>query len=414
MLDAAEKFKYLMDVIEYWTDDDPKDRHAGPFRHLSRELWIRKICVTPGCSVSVAQIKTFFAAAVLEIYPWDNRSKVSYRDIQRYLSGEGTVKKYSFFLGELEKCFSKKENEKAAKKTVLCQNICPLIEKQEETEMVFLYLLEKLQAMARIKIGEYWHMCALDSEASGGGAGGRIKWKQKSVQGQDQDEDAALIQRQNKYMEYLMTVALHEIFVRECERQVLVLEETLSSKQDVLKDVKEKIRILAGESDMAQESFGTWAKDIEGSVQEVVEYTKQMSRYVVLFSEYAEYVAGVEAEILLVMVLETKNLNAIKRGVILEQKMTQSLKFMEDRSTESFLRYNKNRGKYYRELEKEIQEIIVRYMERYGHTAEQSFSEAISVYLKTVENARPNTETRGLLWETQCALIMPMWHANDP
>ncbi len=412
---TAEKFKYLIDVIEYWTDDDPKaDRHAGPFRHLRKELWVRKICVTPGCSISVAQIKTFFASAVLKIYPWDNNSKVSYRDIQRFLSGEDTAKRYAFYWGELDKCFSKEENEKAARKTVLCQNIGPLIETLEETEMVFLYLLEKLQEMARIKIGEYWRMCALDSEEPRAGTGGRVKWKQKSAQGQDKDEDEVLIQRQNKYMEYLITVALHEIFVRECERQVIALEEMLSSKQDVLKSVKEKIGILAGGYDMAQESFHTWMEDIEGSVQEVIEYTKQMSRYVVLFSEYAEHVAGVEAEILLVMLLEMKNLDAIKREAVLEQNMTQSIRDIKDRSTECFWRYNKNRGKYYKGLETEVQEIIARYMERYGHTAEQSFSEAISAYLKTVENGRTDAETKRVLWEAQCALIMPVWHANNP
>ena len=413
-MDAAERFGHLMKVIEYWTEDGSEtDRYAGPFRHLSRDLWIREICVTPGCSVSVAQLKTFFASAVLEIYPWNNKSKVSYRDIQKSLSGERAAKKYSFFFGELEKCFSVAENAEAAGKTWLCRGSLSLMGDMEGKEAIPLYLLEKLQAMARIKIGEYWRLCDPDSEQSGIRAGGMVKWKQKTVRKQDEDDDEVSVQKQNKYMECLMTVALHEIFVRECERQLRSLQEEIDAGRGCVGSVKEKVDTLADMLLRAdEESARVWEEDTKGSVQELMKYTKRVSQGILLLSEYMEHVIGVETELLLIMILETNNLEIMKRDVGLGRQMAKYLECIRDRSTESFLRYNKNRGKYYRQLEAEIQKIVFRYMEHIGEAAKQSFSEAMHTYLTIAEDGRFDEEKRRKLWAAQCVLVMPLWHAG--
>lgn len=58
----------------------------------------------------------------------------------------------------------------------------------EEGEMVSLNLLERLQTMVWMKIGEYWWMYAPDAELSREKAGERIKWKQKPRQKLDNEK----------------------------------------------------------------------------------------------------------------------------------------------------------------------------------------------------------------------------------
>lgn len=411
---AAEKFERLMDVIQYWTEDSPgADRYIGPFRHLSRDLWIREICVTPGCGVSVALLKTFLASVVLEIYPWNNRSKISYRDIQSFLAGENDCKKYSFFFGELEKCFSAEVNADALGRSQLCRNSRPLMENMEEEGTVPLYLLEKLQTMAQIKLGEYWHMCNPDLEQAKLKKNEQIKWKQRSGEKQDDEEDdESSAPKQNKYMECLMTVALHEIFVRECERQLIALQDEISKRQNCVGSAKEKIDVLAKLLlNAEEESARAWLEDTEGIVGELKEYTSWVSKRILLMGEYMEHVIGVETEILLIMILETKNLEVMKRDASLGSQMTKYLECMRDRSTESFLRYNKNRGKYYRQLETDIREIFIHYLEHVNAAARQNFSEAMHTYLTILESGKIDEEKRKRLWEAQSVLAMPMWHA---
>lgn len=400
---AADKFNRLMDVIDYWTEEEQEtERYAGSFRHLSRELWIKEVCVTPGCSVSVAKLKTFLACAVLQIYPWNNKSKVSYRDIRRFLAGEDDRKRYSFFFGELEKCFSVKENGEAAKRSQLCKNCYPLMGDMEEEGMVSLYLLEKLQTMMRVKTGEYWRMCDLNFEQPG-----LKRDRQETV-----EDKAALAPKQNKYMECLMIVALHEIFVRECEKQLKELQENIRTRQGSVAIAKEKTEALAKKLfDADEESVRTWMEDAQVSVREVEEYTRQVSKGIFLLCEYVEHVIGAEAEILMFMVLETKNLEIMRRDASLGRQMTDYLEFMKEKSTENFFNYNKNREKYYRQLETEIKKIFICYMAHIGASARLCFAEALRTYMEIVENGRFDEEKRKKLWEAQFILALPVWYA---
>lgn len=411
---VAEKFDHLMNIIQYWTEDvSGTDRYVGPFRHLSKDLWIREVCVTPGCGVSVAQLKTFLASVVLEIYPWNNRSKISYRDIQKFLEGGDNCKKYSFFFGELEKCFSAEENADALERSQLCRKSCPLMGNIEEERTVPLYLLEKLQTMVRIKMGEYWHMCNPDPEQTGLKKSEQIKWKQKIVAQQEEDVDEASAPKQNKYMECLMTVALHEIFVRECERQLLALQEEINQSRSCVESTKDKIDVLVKSLlNAEEENAKAWLEDTADSVRKVEEYTRRVSKNIFLLGEYTEHVIGVETEIMLIMILETKNLEVIKRDASLGRQMTKYLECMRDRSTESFLRYNKNRGTYYKQLETDIRKIFISYMEHINTATRQSFSEAMHTYLMILENGKTDEEKRKNLWEAQCVLAMPLWHAS--
>ncbi|MCM1026015.1 MAG: hypothetical protein NC432_06240 [Roseburia sp.] len=417
---VAEKFERLMSIIEYWTGNVTEtDRYAGPFRYLREELWLREICVVPGVSVSIAQLKTFLASAVLEIYPWRNGSKISYRDIQKYLAGEEHCKKYSFFFGELEKCFSREENGRAAERTQLCGRSAGLMGDPEEKGSVSLYLLEKLQTMARIKIGEYWRMCDPDGAIPEAGAGETIKWKQKAVplpketdegKSERDEEDEISARKQNKYMECLLTIALHEIFVRECERQYGLRRAEADVRQSSVGELRELLESLVDA--LAQESGAearTCVESAEERVQGVIEYTQRLSKMVSLLNSYVEHVVGVEAEIILVMILEARNLADIKNDADLWQQMTEYLECMRDRCTENFVRYNKNRGRHYRQLEDDVERFFLRYMRQTGFAGKQSFAGAMRAYLEIAERGRPDGEGRRRLWEVQCVLVMPLW-----
>lgn len=422
-MDKAEKFDCLMQIIEYWTEDRQEtDRYEGPFRYLSKELWIREICVIPGCSVSIMQLKTFLAFAVLKIYPWNNRSKISYRDIQKSLAGGDNHKKYSFYFEELDKCFSRKENAKAAGKTRLCGNSPVCGDMEEKT--VSLYLLEKIQEMARIKIGEYWSMCNQELVPLEMNENEYIKWKQKklrsskeAVGGQAETDSEMTPGKQNKYMECLLTIALHEIFTRECERQFGLRWSEADARYGSVGDMKEMLKTLAevlkqadGNDHMHQAfKIGTCKEDVQEKVQGIVDYTQRLSKAVYLLNLYLEHVIGVETEIMLIMILEARNLSTLKNDGNQKSQIDNYLEFMKDRCTENFQRFNKNRGKYYRKLEKDIKQYFLSYMEQTGSTVKQNFSEALFVYLETLKKGKFDEGSRGRIWEAQRVLVMPLW-----
>lgn len=402
---AVERFERLMDTIEYWTEDEP-NRDAGPFRYLNEKIWIGQVCVTPGCSVSVAQLKTFLATEVLEIYPWNNGSKLSYRDVQKYLSGDESAKKYSFYFDILEKCFSMEEDSATAKKTQLSHASCRLMLNMEEGEVVSLYLLERLQTMARKKLGEYWCMCEQGVEFSEVKSGERIKWKQK--QGGEEDKSSAL--KQNKYMECIMTIALHEIFTRECERQFDVLQEELDAKQGLIGVAKEEIStyvesMINGD----EESSRAWLERLEGTVQEARKYIKELSEHIYLLTVYMEHIIGVEVEILLVMILEMNNLENMKQDENLRKQMTEYLRCIRNRNTETWWRYNKNKRKYYEQLKADMEHIFFRLMEKTPEKGRLKFSEALHTYMTIAEKGSFDEEDRHRLWEMQCILVGPLW-----
>lgn len=405
-MNNAERFMFLMRVIDNWIEKEP-DRYAGPLRCLREEIWIRRISVTPGCSINVAQLKTFLATKVLEIYPWNTNSKISYRDIQRSLSGE-TTKKYSFYYGELERCFSPEENRKAAEKNILSCADTPLTEDVDEGKIIPIFLLEKIQKMVRINLGEYWSMCDLDYKKSQVKYGERIKWKQK--EDAQSDEEETLIKKQNKYMECLMTVALHEIFVRECEWAYQELFWGAEYRGKRLRQIKEEMAVFVehyaatdeNEKKILLEKGECWKREID-------EYTKWFVRYAAFLPLCLEHTVGIEAEIQLVMILETKNLEMMKKDASLGFQLMKYLDCLKDKNTESFVRYNKNRSKYYRQLEADMNDIFIHYMERVPIAKQRNISRAVETYLRIVGRGRQSEEELQELWEAQCIMVMPFW-----
>lgn len=413
-MEPAERFAYLMGIIDRWTDDAP-DKNAGAFRYLKEGLWVREIVVTPGCSISVAQMKTYLATAVLEIYPFNTSAKVSYRDIQRFLSGEA-VKKYSFDFKGLERCFSLEENRRAARESRLCKE---LAEKVEDWENVSLYLLERLQRLFRIRLGQYWQMCDPDAGRFPERAGERLKWKQRTGRGEEGGEDAAgeweedgalLAKKQNKYVECLMALALHEIFVREYGQRYELLFQEAEERRKVIGETREATvsyaqRYAHGNEEEREELL----REYGIQAQEVQEYVKWFAAYMALQMLCMEHIIGVEAEIQMIMILETKNLESIKLNASLGWRLSKYLEVMEDRWTESFTRYNKNKVRIYRQLETDMENIFLRYMKQNDMSMRKVFSKAVKAYLRIVEKGRLGEEQLQELWESQCILAGPLW-----
>lgn len=342
------------------------------------------------------------------------------QQIKSFLPGHSEIsfggieyKKVFVFFDELEKCFSMEENIEAAKRTQLCRTGHMLMGGMEEEKLLFFYLLEKLQAMVRIKLGEYWHMCDPTQESDEKSDNRRIRWKQKNWRTLCEG-DNQLLEKQNKYMECFMTIALHEIFARECERQCGVLQEGFRVRKESLENVKEKIsEIVEVTANVDEEGIRAWTENADGNIQKMKEYTKWLSRYVVLLNIYLEHVIGVETELLLIMILETKNLGMLKGDTSFGQQVAADLKCMKDKNTESFMQYNKNRAKYYKQLEYDMKETFLCFMQRISERERQNFAEAMQTYLTIVETGKLDEEKCKSLWVAQCILVMPVWMSSS-
>lgn len=357
--------------------------------------------MTPGCSISVSQLKTYLSTVVLEIYPWNTDSKVSYRDIRKFLARDLAAKKYAFYFQNLDECFSGRENRLAAKRSMLIREYA----RTDGTEVEFpLALLERIQALVRRKLGEFWEICAPDFGVS---LPERVKWKQRTLR--EPQEDEPQTDRQNKYMECIMAIALHEIWLRECGRMLGIAYEPVSARRDGIHQAGVEISLFAERLSRAdREQAREWMRKMEDTVCKVGEYTGRLARYLFFLAVYAEYSIGLMAEVLLVMVMETKNLEVIKPWTGRRQ-IEWLLKCTDGRDLESFTRYNKNRGKYYRQLQQEVETVLYGFMESIGHVGRQGYSEAMRAYLSIVAQGRLDEGKLARLWKAQMVLALPLW-----
>ena len=357
--------------------------------------------MTPGCSISVSQLKTYLSTVVLEIYPWNTDSKVSYRDIRKFLARDLAAKKYAFYFQNLDECFSGRENRLAAKRSMLIREYA----RTDGTEVEFpLALLERIQALVRRKLGEFWEICAPDFGVS---LPERVKWKQRTLR--EPQEDEPQTDRQNKYMECIMAIALHEIWLRECGRMLGIAYEPVSARRDGIHQAGVEISLFAERlSQSDREQAWVWMRQMEATVGKVGEYTGQLARYLFYLAAYTEYSIGLMAEGLLVMVMETKNLEIMKPWTGRRQIEWLS-RCTDARNLESFTRYNKNRGKYYRQLQQEVEKVLYGFMERIGHIGRQGYAEAMQSYLALVAQGKLDEERRAQLWEVQMVLALPIW-----
>ncbi len=378
-----EIFDYLMGVFDRWTEEEP-ERYGGSFKNLRKGVGVRELIVTPNCSVSVSMLKTYFAMEVLQIYQRNTRSKVSWKDIQRSLAGEAK-KKYSFDFTELDKCFSAKENKMAAGRTQLLAEYSRLEENEEGWKDAPVYLLERLQEMFRKKLGAYLCICDLEHD----------------------DPDA----RREKYKECLIMLSLHEIFVREyaqiCSRR--------------LKEARQRGMVFNKTFDKLVEAGGLFggadtdgkkilAKQVRNQTQESMEYIKWIGAFWILQLLWLEHNIALEAEIQLVMLLELKKLDEMggSREENIWGRVEKYLEFMKDKYLDDYVNYNKNKVKFYRRLEADVQKIFLNFMSTIPLPEKNAVSHAIRDYLELVEQGAVDDERRKQLWLAQCIMVRPL------
>lgn len=424
-MNLAEKFDYLMDVIDRWTEATD-DRKAGPFKNLREGMWMREVAVTPSCSVNIPSLKTYFAIEVLNIYPSHSRSKISYLNIRRYLVGDA-AKKYSFDFTELEKCFSPEANREALKSSQLSTSLKTAMETGNHGDVSpSPYLLGRIQQVFRTKLGKYWNMCDSNARQSFCGMGKQQKWRQRAcppprkVEKDDwvedpkddredelgEDEKKLMLQRQNGYMECLVALALHEIFTRECDYRYVQLQKRCERNHSLAEEIKEKLEsfleLCSRSSEREEAQLLEQGTDI---AQKLKEYRERIASYMILLPLYLEHVVGVEAEMLIATILESRNLGDVKADIGLQRRLKKYLEAMNGREMESFTRYDKNKSKLYRQLEADMEAVFFRYMEQASIPAGQNVSDAVDTYLSIVGENKYGSEQMNMLWNAQCVLV---------
>jgi hypothetical protein len=410
-MDRLEKFNYLMGVIEDWAEETP-DRYGSTFRHLQEGAAVRELVVTPGFCISVQRLKTFLALGVLEIYPSTSASNVSWLNIRRDLAGEAG-KKYSFYYDELEKCFSAEANRQAAKNTQLIGDNPGLTDEAEGWEDVPLYLLEKLQEKFRKTLGEYWHLCAVDV---GQNPAVPCSPKEgKTWKDEYQECEKLLLQKRDKYMECLMALALHELFVKKYSESWSMLAEEAEHQNEVFQNLPEEmeevIRAFGKEDGEGKKKLVERAR-IQAQKSESLQ--KWYKKFMILGLSCLEHNISLGAEIQIVMLLEKKRLEEMDyRGKRLEHKVGQYLTFMEKRLLSSMEVYNKNKKKCYQQLEVYMKDVFVEFINSIPWESQQDITQAVKRYMEIVEQGRGAAARRKELWYAQSMIAAPLIQPSE-
>lgn len=405
-MDRREKYEYLMGIIDRWTEEkqtEPKES----FKHLLEGALVRENVVTPGVCTSVARLKTYLSLDILQIY--STKSRITWKEISRALAGE-TKKKYMYNFQMLDQCFSPKENREAAKGLQLLAEDSELPESLEEWEDVPVYLLERLQEVFQKKLGEYWRMC--DESPNGSTGGKKITGRSRGTASAAKDNGGRA--KQEKYMECVRALALHEIFVRKfLETRNMMLEEAgkhyemLGSMPDEMTEAVSRF----GEADGIRRK--ELAEQLKFRIREEMENIKWHGKFLILQVVCLEHMISLGAEIQVIMLLEKKRLEEIHDSTkSVRGEVERYLEFMKDRYLTSIDNYNKNKNKYYRSLEKRVKDVFFCYVDSIPWCERQDVSKIIESYLGMVEQGRWNEEQRAELWKAQKIIAAPLLFIN--
>lgn len=417
-MDNLERYDHFMRTIDRWTEE-VTDTQGVPFKHLRKGALVREVVVSPGFSISVARLKTYFATDILEIFPRNISSRVTWRDIRRFLAEEDG-KKYNFDFGELEKCFSPEENREAAGRTQLIADNSGLTEHVEVWEDIPVYLLEKLREKFQRMLGEYWHICDADFDESKLRRGQEVKWKpRKPYKPKDEKDEEDMEtgehrkldeQKLDKYMECLTTLALHEIFVRKLTENRDTLMGEFERHNKMLEKIPGEMTEVVTLFDQADdEGKKKLAEQVKVRTREEIENIRWFEKFWILQLLCLEHNISLGAEIQIVMLLEKKRLEELrddKDGN--DWKVEDFLEFMERRFLTSVENYNRNKKKYYTQLEADVRDVFVRYLRSIPWPARRDITGAVENYLKIVEKGRLTEEERTRLWYVQSIIACPL------
>jgi len=334
-MDYEEMLRKVMEPIGHWAKEknpqDVKRERGGPFKFLKEDFLIRDIAITSGKKCCVQTLKMYMATEVLELMYSEGakRAKQSYATLEKILSKEIQKQKYKkIYLKELENCFSEEKNKEAVLRLASAgeEDKKELMQFKliEKGEFGFFYLLEKIRSVIRKNLHKYWEMC--DAIGENGDL-----WESQESEGtgkaktdggnEEQSEHKREEEKKEQYMKCLMSVALHEIYMRE-------LAERFSRKEGG-KDTGKRQRPLK-----AQTCGGA---DGKKQIERIKESWREL---------WMEHMFSLYAEWQLVILLERKNLLLVWPDNGVESLLNAYIK----KETGCFTHPDRNRVSQFRKL----------------------------------------------------------------
>ena len=369
-----ERFQFLMGIIDKYVMDTPI-QNSGPLKFLKEDIFIRNITIASNHRVNEIQLKTFLLLEVLQMHE-NISSKISCTTIQNQLEGK-TDKKYLYNFSLLEECFHVEKNKKALKEWY---NASGLFKEMVAEQHLFDWkqkipylLLTKIQNTVEQKIKQYWQCC-------------------KSVSEKKEEEKNKL------YVECLLAIALHEIFVKEfLESETTSIQqckEELDKLSDTVKKMQENVNGIAKQS-FTEHDAALILKNIE-VLREKITFFEHKPVFMALCMKF---VISIIAEEQIILLLEGLS---IGKSNVKEKLMEACKKYtLEYLSLHIEAKDNRNKWKYYNQISQYIQMMIFPYMQEDKYQDIFSF---VYGYLEQLEQGMTSSQQ---FWRIQCMLAQP-------
>lgn len=391
-MERNEKFRLLMDIIDAYSEESgERDTNSGTFSFLREGMYMRHIPITPRKSVRPEQLKSFLALNVLQIYRPNTASNITYLTIQRYLDGQNDSS-YSYNFDLLDECFDMVSNrECAARNSYLINDMQDGPENTAKCDAWIPYILiQQIEKTASQKLLDYWELCDKN-------------WEKKKYFKNSDEEKTMDDLKQESYREILMAVALQEVFVKAC---------FFDTAMKVIAEGREQAKSL-GSSSKEVDIYLQRVKNGEEVGEELLDRAKQVQNNILNISGYVdiiiayvfltiEFLMGVYAHVELVMMLETMNVGS-ESG----ERMKKYYETFQSRNMDYPFWKNKNKSKYYRQMEEEVEKILISYIIKNGCG---DYHKAVVNYFKLI--AQKDKRDSRKLWETKCIIARPLLIKN--
>lgn len=342
MKTTRDKFKFLMDTLNRWKISTvDREKNAGAFSFLEKGIYVRDIVVSPNYRTAMPGLKTFLATDVLEIYYTNSKSKITYKDIEAYLSGE-KVKKYGFYFGEMEQCFEEEANLVAFLKNshIMKESIGFCGDVESCDKWLPYILMDKIRETAWKKLKQYNALC--------------------------EKECCDMCERKEQlYFQFAQAVALFEIFFDECvslplDRYFQVGEEKLRELEQETEQLQEQGKQLSGDYEQIEELRKSLNRLRDNKIAELEEATHSIIAFKLLEAEFAVHLCAL---LNLLMVFEAVNVcdADYRKDSQIGFQLREELYDLVQKNFSVFLDRNKNRKKHFLRVNEHLEEVLVRY-----------------------------------------------------
>lgn len=406
-------FQKLMKIIDEAKGEKNKAL-VGPFGFLKEEYFVHQAIVTcrtmnkGECKedgenrgilkkTSIAQLKTYLALEVLQIYPMKNRSRVTYKDIEEQLAGK-TTKKYVFDYMILDECRDVKTNFELFLENMTKEHKKFLVNIRDMQEWHPYVFMDRLRTVVWDKLGEFFKLCncQICSECE---------------------------KKEEAYFKFVQAVALYEIFYRKLISEVQ--QENNKKVFKILECIDESLQKAFDCAKAFEEN-----KNIEEYVKALLRYKEDMQRYgedmqnfvdlensrrPLSISLFLGYEFGVSLDAMFFLLVLLESIIVSRELVSIENLKKESLEFAEKLYNEygkdlfvSYF-YNTKRLRRYKEVNTCLNEYLqVLYA---GITCEkEAYIGAISAFMDELCKPRQRQD-KELLKKAEWILAYPLYNS---